>query len=576
MFAGNTQERGYREAVGANSTNSDWPFQSLSEDADLYQNAYALTSRCRDLFKCNPLYIKYRESLWAKVLGEKGPRLRSKIKETEDRVVYAPDEKAALRAHEDRINRVRAWAAEKAGTELQSYRAFHLADGLDRAKPDDVIRGKAMIQVGASDVYANLQVEAAWNEWQRPEFCDIRGRRTYNTLRQLRLISAVRDGDFFIRKIKSGKRNPDGTWKLNKFGFSLQLINAEWCDRFYNAVLPSGNVVIMGIEYQMTDWGLGKPVAFYFIKRQPNDWQFSMAGGFNFSSGSMHIRVDADEIIHYARPVDADSTRPAPWTASAILKGRQLDQFELAEVIAAREDACRLGVLYSDTQPEGGDAQYPINPKDSLPHSKPSPGDLLALKYGVKYQPVGQTRPSGNFDPFRKGMVRSTAAGMPGADYNTLANDLEGINFSAGRLGRLDTDSITMVIQSFDEGTAECPIYEDQLEMGLITGAIPLPLNKYPKFNRKVFAYKKSRQVDEVKEVNAAALRISNKLTSRNQECDDIGSDFETVAMEQAEEQMLLESLGLSAATTADAQPATIQMTEDDPEEIPKKPAKKD
>jgi capsid protein len=254
------QQRGFRDVTSIGGINQDWNLQSIGDDADIWQNAYALTSRCRDLFKINPLYIKYRELLWANIFGENGIMMRSKVKERENRVVHAADEKHALMMHESRINRVREWAASKQGTEAENYRAFHLADGLSRRSLDEVIRGNATILIGSPDLYANQLIESRYTEFKRPEFCDIRGRRSYLSLCQLRLISGVRDGDFFIRMIKDPK--------VNKFGFSLQLINSEWFDRFLNGVTAEGNAIRMGIEYENTPWGLGKPVAFYFIKRQ--------------------------------------------------------------------------------------------------------------------------------------------------------------------------------------------------------------------------------------------------------------------------------------------------------------------
>lgn len=561
LFSSRKSERGFKDVTSVGGINSDWTLQSISDDADVWQNAYALTARCRDLFKTNPIYIKYRELLWANVFGENGIGLRMKIKETENRIVHSPDEKAALVAHEQRINRVREWAASKAGTEAQSYRAFVLADALESRSLEDVIRGKASIQIGAPDIYANELIERKFAEWQRAEYCDIRGRRSYNSMRQLRLISAVRDGDFFIRKVKDPR--------VNKFGFAIQLINAEWCDRWLNGKAENGNSIRMGIEYADTPWGMGKPVAFYFIKRQATDWQFSMAGSMGISQGKLHDRIPADEIIHYARAVDADSTRPAPWIAATIPKARQLDQYELAEVIAAREQACKTGWLYSDVMPEGGNAGATIDPAKGLPSVALSPGETHALPWGVKYQPNNPTHPNGNFETFRKGMMRSMTSGMPGADYNILANDLENINFSAGRLGRLDTNEMSKLIQRFDIETAETPIFEAWLEMALITGAVPLPMAKFAKFNKPHFRGRRWRQVDEVKEAQAAAMRIANKLSTRTREIEDSNSeeDFEEIVFKLAEEQMLLESLGLSSATTEDQTPAQAPVEKEDDED---------
>jgi lambda family phage portal protein len=569
MFS-HLEQRGYRETAAVGGQNGDWPLSLIGEDSAVWQNIWAIRARMRDLFDTNPYYIKYRETLWANIFGDTGIMLRMKVKETEDRVVHSPDEKWALVAHERRINRLREWAEQKTGTKTQQYRAFHLADNLDRTKRDELLRGKATILVGDPDVYANQLIERKFKEWQLAKFCDARGNRTYNQIRQLRLLSAARDGDFFIRMV----RDP----RANKFGFTLQLINAEWCDQFFNTILPNGNVVRMGIEYPQFPWGLGKAVAFYFIKRQPMDWQFSIPGSFNFSSGNLHDRIPAEQIIHYARWTDGDSTRPAPWGANTIPKARQLDQYELAEVVAAREQACKVGWLYSDVLPEGGYSGTPVDPRNGLPTQPVGPGETHALPYGVKYQQSDPKHPNGNFENFRKGQLRSWAAGMPGADYNVIANDLEGINFSAGRLGRLDTNEISKVIQRFDIDTAEIPVFEGFLDMSLITGAVPLPLSKFEKFNKPLFQGRRWRQVDEVKEVTAAALRVANHFSSDQRECDEIGVDFEEILFEQAEANMLKEQLGIPTAKTVETPQQfsegaeDVEETEENEDEEGKKP----
>lgn len=552
------QERGYREVVAVGGVNSDWPINQLGEDSEIWQNAYLLTARVRDLFRTNPTFQKYRDLLWANIFGSDGIMLRMKIQETEDRVVNSPDEAKTLLIHERRVNKLIEFAERKDGNERERYRAFHLADAMQSRSLETILRGKATISIGAPDLYANMRVQAAWKEWQRGEFCDVRGRRSYNTLRQLRLISAVRDGDFFIRKIKDPR--------VNKFGFSLQMINAEWCDRFYNTIMPNGDEVRMGIRYKRNAWGIGKAVSFFFIKRQPMDWQFSVPGAFNFTGGAFHEEVPADEIIHYVRCVDADATRPAPWVASVIPKARQLDQYELAEVIAAREEACKTGFYWSDMIPEGGYGAVLPDPRKGTPTEALGPGERRGLPWGVKYQQNDPTHPSGNFENFRKGMLRSQAAGMPGADYNTIANDLENINFSAGRLGRLDTNEMSKMIQQNDIDVAEIPIFEEWLEMSLITGAIPLPLAKYEKFNKPVFQGRRWQQVDEVKSVTAAALRVANHFSSDQQECAEMGTDFMETLMEQAEAQMAKEELGITTTKTVEAGAPKVADSPDDEE----------
>lgn len=570
-------QRGYKELIKLGGQNQDWVVQSQSDDSDLWQNAYALTARVRDLFKTNALYQKYRELIWVNCFGANGHMLRMRIQESEDRVIHTPDEKNALDAYARRINRLRDHAGKMSGQTAEQYRAYKLADAMERSSSSRILERKATVQVGDPDIFANQLFERNWQEWQRKEFSDLRQTRNYFQQCLLRLIGAVRDGDFFIRMI----RDPS----VNKFGFSLQMINGEWCDRFLNCTLDNGNVVRMGIEYQMSPWGLGKVVAYYFITRVPTDWQYTSAGGlFGWGQPSQfHQRILAQDIVHYARPVDADATRPAPWVACTIPKGRQLDQFELAEVVAARTAACKMGFLWSDVNPEGGMSGVAINPETGQAAAQDAgPGDMVGLPWGVKFQEHDPKHPSQNFETFRKGMVRSISAGMPGADYNTLANDLENINFSAGRLGRLDTNEMSMLIQRFDIDTAERPIFEAWLEMAIITKAINLPIVKFAKFNKPVFQGRRWAQVDEVKAEQASAMRITNNKSSWALECALDGKDFEEVIFDKAENLMTMEQLGISPSTTVDT--STMQTVDEnapddgteitDPKKTPARPKK--
>lgn len=522
---------------------SDWPIYAQTSDGDTFTNQYVIRQRSRDLFQLNPYFVSAASQTVGNTFGDTGMQLRMRIKETEDRVVYAPEEKWFLTAEERRRQKIYDWAAQKSGHRPFQFRLME--------RSADAERGQATIQVGQPDLYACKVIQDAWAEWKEAQYCDVRGARDYNTLCQIRLVSAMRDGDHFIRMV----RDP----KVNKFGFALQHINAELCDYWFNTQLANGNVVRMGIEYQWHPWGLGKPVAYYFLRPQPMDWQWSqpgMAGG--ISNLGMYDRIKAEEIIHYARYTANDSTRPWPWCVSVFPKAWQLDKFEEAEVVAARVSACKMAFLVSDLVPEGGLSQGAF-PADMLPDPKKQrmlsaePGSLQGLDWGVKVQDWDPKHPSQNFENFRRGMVRSIASGMMGATYSGLANDYEGINFSAGKLERLNITEMWELIQAFDISTAERPIFEAWLEMALMTGAIPLPLAKWQKkYARKSFFQgRRWEGVQPDKDSISAAMDIANKLTSRTRVCMGRGIDFNENLLELAEEEMNIEALGMDPMTTA-------------------------
>ncbi len=527
-------KRDYKSVVGIGGLNSDWAISALSEDADVWQNIFALRSRSRDLFRTDCYFSKYREELWANVFGSEGITCRLRIKETEDRVVYASAEKAYLRGYWNRRLRVADFIERKFGK---------AAGFLTRA-----IGGQsAKIQVGDLDLYANKVIEDAWARWKRREFCTMTGALSYNEVCQLRLLSAARDGDFFLRHI----RDPSA----NEYGYSLQLINAEWCDYFLNTKLENGNEIRMGIERDK--WG--KRIAYYFITRTPMDWQFGTPAMGSMGDRKVYTRILAEEIIHYARYIDGDSTRPAPWSAPVIIKSRHLDKYEEGEVVASRVSACKVFQFTSTLDPSGGTGVGDRPDPTKNAEMSAEPGGSFGLPWGVEGQMLNPTHPNGNFDLFRKGMLRAWCAGMPGANYNIIANDLEGVNYSSGRLGMLDERELWKLIQKFDIEIAERPIFENWLEMSLMTGAIPLPLAKFEKFNKPIFRGRRWAWVDPQKEVEANALQVANKFISRTRviEDSDVDADFEQIVFELAEEEMLLNELGLDPAPVVGKVPTT-------------------
>lgn len=560
--------KGYRETLGIGSAFADWALNFLSQDGDLWQNQAVLRDRSRDLFKTDCYFQKYKEELEANVFGEGGIRLRMKVKEEADRVVYAPDEKAMIEAAMKKKERLHAFTTrQRAKQGLAALPESFFRVGFDRAK--------ATVKAGNLDLYACRIIEERWREWQRKEFCTMNGRMTYNETRKVRLISAARDGDFFIRFIR-GKG-------VNKFGFSLQFINSEWCDWNLNVAdtrnyapdsetpddvliaRQRGTSIRMGIE--LDQWG--KAVAYHFIRQTSNAWQWGMPGYTLAASAQGHVVISAKDVIHYVRNSDAEATRGAPWIASVMPKLRQLGKFEEAEVIAARVAACKMAFRKNTMMPEGG-ITNPTNPCDTPTAWEMSPGSIEGLAYGEEIVSWDPQHPNQNFDTFRRGMLRSSCAGMVGADYNVIANDLENINFSAGRLGRLDTNEMFKLLQRFDIETAERPIFEAWLDAALMSGAIPLPYEKFDKFNKPNFSGRRWAGVDVLKEINAAAIAIEKKMMSYSQWFEEQGQDLEEVWEDIAEEQMIAEELGIELPKPEGAMGAQSWEEEEEGEEKPK------
>lgn len=565
--------RGFSEISAVGRQQSDWIMSGITDDADLQSNWFLLVQYSRDLFKLNPYMRKFRVDLIANVFGACGIILQMKVKEEIDRVVYAAEEKSWLEAKQ-RSRKELVERAEKHGIKLRP-REFFVTETTGQ---NGSTRAKAAVKAGQPDTYANNLIERGWKRWQLKQNCTVGQRHSYAQTRHQRLIMCARDGDMFIRLLRWTKG--DRTAPIdNDFGFAIQLISSEWIDHGINQLLDNGNHIKMGIEYNK--WGAA--VAYYVVKRQPNDWRYySMAA----SRGGIDKceRVEAREMIHYCQFEDSESGRGAPWIASIMSKLRHLDKYSEAEVISARAEACKGG-HYEATVPgvapeDLADYMEKIGENGKRLTDSVEPAMWKALPYGYTANAHDPKHPSGNFPAFKKEMIREVCAGA-GDQYNIMAGDLEGVNYSSMRAGALDIRELWMLTQEFDIETAEIPIFSAWLEMALANGAIPLPLTKMEKFNHPQFQGRRWPWVDPLKDAKADQQAIDSLLDSRTRICNENGKDFEEIIEEQATEKILMEEAGLYVSNSDDSSDETPiedegNEDEDGEEEKPKpKPKKK-
>ena len=545
----------------------DWARSQVNIDQDIYRNHLDLLSYSRDSWKTNPYFTAYGDEMAVNVFGPAGIRLRMKVMETEDRVVHAAEEKAMLRSYFNRRDLVDKWLKSKGRPQM-----FREGGFIEK-------RGVATIKAGTADIFANTYIERKWQEWQRKENCTITGRLSYNESRQLRLRSCARDGDHFIRLVRDQKFKP--------FGFKIQHINTEWCDWNLNGKIQDGegkgNVIRMGIEYDGED-GL-TPVAYHFIKQPALTWMTMNPTAYVAPSSKMaHVRILADDIIHYGRFAnDCDISRPVPWATTVMSNIRFLHKYTEAAVVAARVGACSNVFFEAGLEGPDGTVVAGNDPRDlNNLAMQMQPGAMIGLAPGITAKINNPNNPNQNFGAFRNENLREFCAGLPGASFPVIGQNYAEINFSAGRLDRLSTTGAWQMLQEFDIDAAERRIFEEWLKMALITGAVKLPVAKFEKFNQPHFQGRRWPGVDPMKEINAAAAAVANKFTSRTAVIESgvcgESADFEDTLLKLAEEEMMLEGFGMSTATTADTQQMVGEQTAEEldsaDETITKKPAK--
>ena len=162
------------------------------------------------------------------------------------------------------------------------------------------------------------------------------------------------------------------------------------------------------------------------------------------------------------------------------------------------------------------------------------------------FKPYDPQHPNHGYGDFVKSTLRGAAAGL-GCSYNSLANDLESVNYSSLRAGSLEERDFWRFIQKWMiEGFCE-PVFREFFSMGLLTQKIPFHAQETERLMKPLFTPRGWPWVDPQKDILANSLELSLGLTSREIILAESGSpDFEEVVEQQKRENAIAEAAGVS------------------------------
>jgi lambda family phage portal protein len=327
------------------------------------------------------------------------------------------------------------------------------------------LQNKARDANGKLDKLANDIIETEWYKWGKKGNCTVDGRFSWLGEQELFIKTVARDGEFLGRKIR-GYKNP---WR-----FALQNLEADLLDEQLNISDGSGrNLIKMGIEYDVWE----RPVAYHLRRKHPGDYFRSQFSAYSYE------RVPAAEIIHCFIPDRSTQGRGVPWMHTAARRLNQVGEYEFAEVVAARMGASKMG-FYEEKDPIGGIPGYIGDGEDETgaPISEAEAGVFEKLPKGYTFKEFLPDHPTTQFGAFVKASLRGVSSGL-GVSYNSLANDLEGVNFSSMRTGAIEERDNWKQIQAWMIDDFIAQVYESWLDMLLLTSRTFLPYSKFDKFN---------------------------------------------------------------------------------------------
>lgn len=268
----------------------------------------------------------------------------------------------------------------------------------------------------------NNRVNALWEAWQKE--CHAKKKLNFAGIQTLACREFLEAGEVLIRlrwrKMKDSKTLP----------ICLQVIEAECLDIQKNGKNGS-NQIRQGVEVDEFEC----PVAYWLFPHHP--------GGNQLLGMPASIRIPADEIIHIYE-FQRDQDRGVPWGTPAMIRARDLNIYEDAELERKKVSACYVGVLvggdesdFSIGLPTVKDGETPTGPgvydgEENLVE-RFEPGMFAIARGGrdVRFNTPGSDQ---GYEPYKRASLQDIAAGFR-VPYELISGDLSHVSYISGRLG---------------------------------------------------------------------------------------------------------------------------------------------
>lgn len=335
----------------------------------------------------------------------------------------------------------------------------------------------------------------------------------------------------------------------------------------------------------------GRAIGYYFRAAYPSEFYYN-------SDNYRWVFVPVEKpwgrrmVIHITDPIQPDQSRGISQLVAVLKDMRMTSRFQEIVLQNAVVNASYAATIESDLPREviaaalgagsGSDAQtvfmqtigsylsqlqtYVSNGNNISVDGARMPHLFPGTKLNVR--PLGT--PGGVGTDFEVSLLRHIAAGL-GISYEEFAKDFSKTNYSSARASMLLTRKHMMATKKFVADRLAGEIYALWLEEDMNAGNMPLPRG----FTSEVFyrPYGKEcftscewigaghGQIDELKETQAALLRVKGGLSTREFEIAKQGGDWRKVFRQISREQKAAEELGITFDTNVQKDGTTSGQT---------------
>ncbi len=346
--------------------------------------------------------------------------------------------------------------------------------------------------------------ENAFKKWARSTKCDYEGRHNLYGLQWLAMKTIAESGEVLIRKriyrLDSGLKIP----------LKIQVLEPDFLD-------TNRPGTKQGIEFNED----GERIAYWIFTSHPGEP----------GPRPLSVRVPADEIIHAFETLRPGQIRGVPWLTPVIIRLKDFDDYEDAQLIRQKISACLVGVVHDMEMDE--------------PSTKVNEDQFGKFQPGTwKVMPPGKTVTFSNppqvqgYSEYASAQLHAISAGLQ-IPYEVLTNDYKEVNFSSSRMTFLEFYKTVEHWQSHIMVGQVCdPILDWFYDISSMIGHNVDNVSA-------TWGLPKREYTDPIKEIKAQIMAIRAGLTTLFNEIRKSGEDPEDVLEEYSSILKVLDSKGI-------------------------------
>ena len=405
--------------------------------------------------------------------------------------------------------------------------------------------------------------------WAENTFCDAERRKNFYELQQLAFLSMLVSGDVFaLFGMKPNNRTPYQTTIRLLEADRISTPDSSGDSEIKN--LDGGGRIIDGVEIDKE----GAVVKYHVASHHP------LAGSITEQITWQPIDAygrdtGAPNILHIMVAERPEQRRGVPFVAAEIELLKQFDRYLKSE-LTANLVASMFSVFLESTEDDGiSGLEDVVNADDKVTddeyHYELGPGVVLDLPFGKKVHEVNPTRNNSTFDKYVGAMETVIGSSME-IPKEVLVKKYES-NYTAARAALLDFWRTVRVYRTRFNAAFNQPIYEAFLSEAVATGRIEAPGFFDDPAIRQAWCGcswmgASMGHVDPLKEVNAAAMRIANNITTQEQEASEYnGNDWAANVRQRRRELEALQEFAALMQSGGETPPPPDDEDEDEDEE---------